>query len=83
VGHHLGRHPGVKLLGRNQSDARVSVFLVVPGEKIPAKGPGIFNRTETSWKLRTVLECLELGLRIGIVVAHMRPAVGFGDSQIR
>jgi hypothetical protein len=83
VGHHLALHPAVKLLGRNQSDARVSVFLVVPGEKIPAKGPGIFHRTETSWKLRTILEGLELGLRIGIVVAPMRPAMGFGDPQIR
>lgn len=75
--------PVVKLGRGDQSDARVPVFLVVPGEKIPSKATGIFNRTEPHRELETFLEGLELGLGIRIVVAGMRSAMGFGHSQIR
>ena len=37
---------------------------------------------ETDREFGTVLEGLELGFRVGIVVTDMRPRVRLGDSQI-
>ena len=43
---------------------------------------GILNRSEPVGKLRTILHGFELRFGIRIVIAHMRPAVCFSDSQI-
>ncbi len=36
----------------------------------------------TGWERRAVLEGLELGLGVGVVVRHRWPAVGSGDAEI-
>ena len=44
---------------------------IVPTEKVMAEGPGVFDTTEPLGKLRPVFQSFELGLRIGVVIAHI------------
>ncbi len=59
------------------------MLFVIPGEEIPAERPGILNGPEPIGEFGTVLQGFELCFGIWIVIAHMRTAMGFGDSQIR
>ncbi len=63
-------------------NAAMAMLFVVPVEKVLAKRAAVLDAAEVSRELRAVLEGFELGLRIGVVVADVRPAMGFGDSQI-
>jgi len=58
------------------------VLLVVPGKERLAESTGFFDAGETLRELGTILEGLELRLGKRVVIAGMRPAVGFGDPEI-
>jgi hypothetical protein len=58
------------------------MFGVVPGEELLAERPGVFDASEPVGELRPVLHCLEMGFRVGIVIADMRPGKAFGDAQV-
>ena len=68
--------------GREEPQAAVAVFLVVPGKEDLPKRPPVLERSEPLWKLRTVLERLELRFRKRIVVRHVRAAVGLGHAEV-
>ncbi len=72
----------VHVLGSVQANTRMAMVAVIPIEEIPTEVSGLLNGAETSRELWTVLEGLELGFRVGIVVTDMRPRVRLGDSQI-
>jgi hypothetical protein len=76
AGEHIGpdfeqlARPAVVDIGRGeQRDPAVAVLAVVPGEEPLAEGPGILERAEPIGKARPVLERLEAGLGVRIVVA--------------
>ena len=52
------------------------MLVVVPAEEGAAEGPGVLQGAESVREAGVVFERLELGLRVGIVVADLRPAVG-------
>ena len=64
------------------ADARVAMRLVVPGEELLAMAAGILDAAEAVREIGTVLQRLELGLGIGVVVRDIGPAVGLGDIQV-
>jgi len=70
-------------LGRQQAEARVVVFGVVPGEEGAAEGACVLDAAEAVGKLRPVLERLELALGEGVVVGDVRAAVRLGDAEVR
>ena len=55
---------------------------VVPTKKYLAMRPRVFDRPEACRKVGSVLQGLELRLRIRIVIRDVRPAVSFGDVKI-
>jgi len=65
-----------------QTDAAVAVFVVVVGEELLAEHPGGLDRPEVSRERRAVLEGLERGFAVGVVVAHVWAAVRPGDTEI-
>ena len=67
----------------HKSDARVSVLVVVVAEETAAEQSAVFGGTKTARKLRAVLQRLELGLGVGIVVRDVRSGVGLGNSEVR
>src|SRR5438552_9192367 len=73
--------PEVDIGGREQADAAVVMFRVVPGEEDVAMGARVLDRAEPLGKRRPVLQRLELGLRERVVVRHLWPAVRLGDRQ--
>ena len=72
----------VDYFGRQQSETRMMVLGVVPGEEVLAKVPGMQLGAEAFWKLRSILQGLELALREWIVVGDVRTAMGLSHSQI-
>jgi hypothetical protein len=58
--HALLGQPVMYVIRREQTQAGVMVFGVVPGEKEVAVGPGVLDRAEPRRKRRTVLQRLEL-----------------------
>src|SRR4030042_1834156 len=70
------------IFGREESDSGMVMLSIVPAEKVPAKCPAVFGTPEPFWKLRPVFHGFELGLRIGIVIAYIRPGKTFSDPQI-
>ena len=68
--------------GREEPQAAVAVFLVVPGKEDLPKRPSVLERPEALWKLRPVLERLTLRFRERIVVRHVRAAVGLGHAEV-
>ena len=65
-----------------QADAGVAVDVVVVIEEHGAERAGVLDRAEPAGERRAVLERLELGLAVGVVVGHVRAAVGAGDTEI-
>jgi Asp-tRNA(Asn)/Glu-tRNA(Gln) amidotransferase A subunit family amidase len=61
----------------------VAVFVVVVREERVAERAGVLDAAEANGQRRAVLEGLELALAEGVVVAHMRAAVGSPDAQER
>ena len=69
-------------LGAHQSNGRVAMFGVIPGEKLPAESPGILYTAESLRKLWPISKGLELGFQKGVVVRDMRSAMGLGYAQV-
>ena len=69
-------------LRRQHGDPGMFVCTVVPGKECTAKLFGILNAAKAFWEVRTILQGLELGFRIRIVIAYMGAAVSFGDAQV-
>lgn len=55
---------------------------VVPREEPLAEGPRVLDRAEQIREAGPVLEGLEVGLGIRIVVARVRPAVALDDAEV-
>src|SRR5450755_2263773 len=68
--------------GGVQAEAAVAVLVVVPGEEVPAVCPGGLDGAEPGGEPGPVFQGLELRLRIGVVVAHVRAGVGLGDAEV-
>ena len=64
-----------------QTDAPVSVLLVVPVKEAAAEVEAVVMAGEAAWKIGSVLQRLELTLREGIVVTDVRSAVGLGHPK--
>lgn len=54
----------------------MTVFLVVPGDEVDAEGAGVLDRAETIGEVGPVLERLEVGLGVGVVVGDVRSRCG-------
>ena len=67
----------------HHADARVPMLGVVPGKEGPAMSPAILLGTEALRKPGPVLERLELGFRIGIIIGAVRAAERFRNPQVR
>src|SRR5665811_1361432 len=68
--------------GTTTATARVAVAVVVPGEELLTVDASVFDTTKALGEVRTVLECLELRLGEGVIVADIRSAVGLGHLQV-
>ena len=68
VGEAFGREAVVNVVGGEETHTRVTVLEVVPVEEILAVGSAVLDATEPRWKVRPVLECLEMGLGEWVVV---------------
>src|SRR6266702_4474480 len=67
---------------REQRETRVVMLVVVPVEEPDAEGARVLDAAEPVRELGPVLQRLELRLRVRVVVAHVRPRMSLGDSQI-
>src|ERR1019366_4452131 len=67
---------------REQFDAGVAVLLVVPSEKVLAKGSGILDTAKPFREVRPVLQRAKVAFRIRVVVGNIGAAVRFGDAQV-
>jgi hypothetical protein len=67
---------------RDQADAAVAVFVVVPAEGVTGPGAGVLDRAEATGIAGTVLEGLELRLAEGVVVRDVRPAQALRDAEV-
>lgn len=68
--------------GGVQPDPGVAVFVVVVAEEPLAERARVGQRTETPGEDGRVLEGLEVGLAVRVVVGHPGPGVGAGHAQI-
>ena len=66
----------------HEADAGVPVLFVIPWEERLTVVPGVLDASEPLRKVWTVLEGLELSLRVRVVIARMGSAVGLGNPQI-
>src|SRR5450631_1452052 len=58
------------------------MLLVVPLEKLLAKGAAVLDAAEAIGELRTVLHGSKLAFRIRVVVGNIGSAVALGDTQV-
>src|SRR5450759_1469241 len=65
-----------------KSDSGMVMLGIVPAKKVLAEQPAVFGTPEPFWKIRPVFQRFEMGLRIGVVIAHIRPGKAFSDPQI-
>jgi hypothetical protein len=56
--------------------------MVVVLEKLSAEGPGVGDAAESFRECRAVLQGLESGLGVRVVVGDVRSAVGAGHAQL-
>src|SRR5581483_9948237 len=61
----------------------MAVLAVVPVEEPPAEVARVLEGAEAVRELRSILERLELRLRVRVVVGDVGPAVRLGDAEIR
>src|SRR5204863_8707233 len=73
----------VNVVRRQHGDPGVPVLPVVPLEEALAEVARVLEATESIRKLRSILERLELRLRIRIVVRDVRPAMRLRDAEVR
>ena len=67
---------------RVQSESRMPMLGVVPAKEIRAVRSCVFEGAEALRKIRPVLERLELGLRVRIIVRDVRPRVRLRHTEI-
>ena len=67
--------------GRQQANAAVVMFIVVPVEKLAAKCQRVFVASKTLGEVGPILQRFILAFRERIVIGNVRAAVRFGDSQ--
>ena len=72
----------VNHLRGEQTDSCMPVLFVVPGEEHLTETASVFDSPEAIWKLRPVLQGLELGFGVGVVVTGVGLAVSLGDPQV-
>ena len=72
----------MNLLRGHQRNTAMAMFFVIPIEKPLTETPGILDRSEPVGKLWTILQGFELRFGVRVVIAHVRAAVCFSDSQI-
>jgi len=65
-----------------QLNPAMVVMIVVPVKKTQAPASSIWRTTKASWKIRAVLQGLELRFRIRIVIGNIGARMGFGHTQI-
>ena len=58
------------------------VFVIVPVKEIFGPGAGILLTSEAFWIIGLILQSLELGFGVRIIVGNVRPGVSFSDTQI-
>ena len=68
--------------GREHGDTAMTMLFVVPIEEGAAEGARIFQAAEPLWKVRPVLKCFELCLRVRVVIGDVRPRVGLLYPQV-
>src|SRR3990170_8813250 len=59
------------------------MFLVVPGKECVCPGTCIRLATKATGIVGTILQSLELGFGVRIIVGNMRARMGFGHTKIR
>src|SRR4051812_13272321 len=67
---------------RVEPQAGMAVLAVVPVEEVLAEGTRVFDGAETPGKLRSILERLEVRLRIRVVVGAVRSGVALGHPEV-
>ena len=67
---------------RQQAQAGMAMFFVVPTKEPLREGPAVLDAPEAIRELRSILHGAELTFRIRIVVRDVRPAMRLGDAQI-
>ena len=72
----------VHVVGREQPEAAVVMFCVVPGEEDVPVGPSVLDGAEPLRKRRPILQRLELRLRERVVVGHVGPRMRLGHAEI-
>ena len=60
----------------------MTMHFVIPVKERLTKGPGILNGAGSLRKLGAILQGLELGFGIRVVIADMGAAVSFGHPEI-
>ncbi len=72
----------MEILRGQESDSRMVVLLIVPVEERNIEESGVFNATKTRRKLRPVLERLEVGFRVRVIIAGIGAAMGLCNTQV-
>jgi hypothetical protein len=80
VGSDLGSGAVVDRRRRVQPERGVTMLVVVGVQECRAEEAGVVDRPEPLGERRAVLERLELGLGIGVVIGDVRAGVGPDDA---
>ena len=67
---------------RQQTDPGMVMFRVISGKELLGKAAAILDATKTVWKIRAILQGLELRFRERIVITRIGPAVGLCNPQV-
>ncbi len=78
--HHLGVTV-VLLVRRKQAKAGMVMPVVVPVEKGATKGLCVFQASKAVRKFRSILERLEMGFRVRVVIVRSRTAMRSCDAE--
>lgn len=78
----IGGEPTVNLVRRQDYNAAVVMFHVVPVEEFPAMGAGVGQRTKAVGEFGPVLYGRQMIFGKRIVVGDLGPAVGPGHAEI-
>lgn len=66
---------------RDEADATMAMFVVVPADEVSYPGPRLIQTAEAIvWPLGAVFQCSEQRLREGVVVTDPRPLTGRCDA---
>src|SRR5438477_6153932 len=65
-----------------QPNSRMAMVSVVPGKECRAECASIFDTAKSIGETWSIFQCLELSLRVRVVIGHMRPRVRLGNPQV-